>query len=592
MAISTSVRPRAANERARVTQLLAKAPRVVGITFADDGWLAATLWASGRMPVWCCDADPAPANAVLERLGLPQLGSEQPEAYVSAELCLDREVTPAVAALPAPDGEQPLVTILICTYNRAHMIMDALNSAIIQSWPREIVVVNDGSDDGTRELLDPLDGRNGIRVIHQPNGGKPHALNAGLAAAKGQAVLVLDDDDHLTPGALHVLATALFSNPLLGCVIGDTMVFDGETGEPLKYRPATRVPPAVAEHALIQQVPGMPGASLIRMSTQRAAGNYDPKLIRGQDMDMYLRLSRAGDIQGIPIPTFWYRSHDGLRGSAAGQWKKSDRAHHDDRFMACVSPVFARRFAELGEIPDRALSHSWALGLHLRRLSDLATTELNRWPGPHSQREAWIRKQVGLPSQIRTDAESLLIVDDGDPGALQQTLHNHANGKNVWVNLEVPRDPLGHVRLFWPGTYGARERLHEWFKGPGAIHLRLSSDPKWAPPAIDSVRWFPDLGSIDSALALTAALGWPEPERPRLGLRSTPHPLVVRAREARSLLDSNQAESALKVILPILRAFPTWPGAWRLAAEGFALRGDPHKAQEWFDRVESIRSAS
>jgi len=470
--------------------------------------------------------------------------------------------------------------------------MDALNSAQIQSWPREIVVVNDGSDDGTRALLNPLDGKNGIRVLHQQNGGKPSALNAGLAAARGKAVLVLDDDDRLTPGALHVLATALFSNPLLGCVIGDTMVFNGDTGDPIKYRPATRVPPGTAEHALLQQVPGMPGASLIRMSTQRAAGMYDPGLIRGQDMDMYLRLSRAGDIQGIPVPTFWYRSHDGLRGSAAGQWKKSDRSHHDDRFMECVAPVFARRFAQMGEISDRALSHSWALGLHLRRLPELAAAELNRWPSPHTQREAWIRTQVGLPSQIQSESESVLIIDDGDPGALEQTLHNHASDRNVWVNLEVPRDPLGSVRLFWPGNYGARERLHEWFRGPDPIHLRLSSDPKWAPPQIDSVRWFPDLSSIDVVLALTAALDWPTPTRPRLGLRTPPHPLVIRTQEARQLLRQGKADAALKVILPILRAFPTWPGAWRLAGEGFALRGEAQRAHEWFARVESIRSAS
>jgi glycosyltransferase involved in cell wall biosynthesis len=592
MAISTSIRPRASSERARVIHLLTEAPRVVGIAFPDDGWLCAALWSSGRMPVWCNDGDPSHANSVLKRLGLPPLGSETPDALVGADLQLDRTVSPAFSALPAPEEEQPLVTILICTYNRADMIMEALHSAHIQTWPREIVVVNDGSDDGTRELLDELDGKDGLRIIHQENSGKPTALNVGLAAAKGKAVLVLDDDDRLTPGALHILATALFSNPLLGCVIGDTMIFKGETGEPIKYRPATRVPPGIAEHALLQQVPGMPGASLIRMSTQRAAGPYDPDLIRGQDMDMYLRLSRAGDIQGVPIPTFWYRSHDGLRGSAAGQWKKSDRGLHDDRFMACVAPVFARRFTEMGEITDRPLSHSWALGLHLRRLPDLAVSELDRWPGPHSQREAWIRTQVGLPSQVRTDTESVLIIDDGDPGALQTTLERHTGNKNVWVNLEVPRDPLGSVRLFWPGNYGAQERLHQWFRGPAPIHVRLSSDPIWAPPSIDSTRWFPDVDSVNAVLALTAALGWPEPNRFRLGFNTAEHELVIHSREARALLQEGHSDAALKAILTIVRNYPTWPGGWYMAGEGFQLRGETDRAQTWFARVESIRSVS
>jgi len=592
MAIPTSIRPRAANERARLIQLLAEAPRVVGISFPDDGWLCAALWASGRMPVWSNDGDPDKPNSVLKGLGLPPLGQEIPEAYVSADLQLDRASTPTIAALPAPEGKQPLVTILICTYNRAHLIHEALESATIQTWPREIVVVNDGSDDGTHEILDKIDGTDGIRVIHQENGGKPSALNVGLAAAKGQAVLVLDDDDRLTPGALHILATALFQNPKLGCVIGDTMVFNGETGAPMTYRPATRVPPSTAEHALLQQVPGMPGASLIRMSTQRAAGSYDPGLIRGQDMDMYLRLSRAGYIQGVPIPTFWYRSHDGLRGPASGQWKKSNRALHDDRFMACVAPVFAHRFASMGPIPDRNLAHSWALGLHLRRLSEVAVTELKRWPGPHSQREAWIRTQMGLPSQVCSNTESVLVVDDGDPGALEATLENHSKHKSVWVNLEVPRDPLGSIRLFWPGNYAARERLQHWFKGPVPIHVRLSSDPSWAPPPIDSIRWFPDVDSVDAVLAVSAALGWSSPNRTRQGRHRAEDTLVNQTYRAREFLNQGHADSALTIVIDIVRAYPTWPGGWHLAAEGFLMKGEPERARAWLKRVESIRSAS
>ena len=592
MAISTQIRPRAQIERARAIKLLANAPRVVGIGFADDGWLCAALWSSGRVPVWCNDADPAPVNALLERVGLPPLGTKTPEALVNAQYELDRLCRPAIGPVPKPKSDAPLVTILICTFNRAHMIEEALASARIQTWPREILVVNDGSTDGTKELLDRLDGQDGIRVIHKENGGKPTALNAGLAASRGEAVLVLDDDDKLMPGALHVLGTALFNNPLVGCVIGDTLVFDGETGEPKNYRPSTRVGPGTAEHMILQQVPGLPGASLIRMSTQRAAGTYDPKLIRGQDMDMYLRLSRAGDIQGIAFPTFWYRAHDGLRGLASGQWKKSNRALHDDRFMACVSPIFERRYREMGEIADRTLSHSWALGLHLRRLPEQARKELGRWKGPFTEREAWIRDLVGLPSRLVNHRHSLLVIDDGDPGALEDTLYRHAKDHSLWVNLEVPRDPLGSVRLFWPGTYGARENPKAWFNGPGDIHIRLSSDPHWAPPPIESKAWLPDAPSIEAIQLLGAALGWDEPVVRRNGLVHAPTERVQQVRMARKHLNAGEANVALARILPVIRALPTWPGGWKLAAEGFMLRGDKRLAQQWISRIENIRSAS
>ena len=592
MAISIPVRPRAQTERARAIQLLANAPRVVGISFADDGWLSAALWSSGRVPVWCNDADPTPVNALLQSVGLPPLGNESPETLVDAQYQLDRPCTPDAGPLPPPKQDVPLVTILICTYNRAHMIEEALSSARQQTWPREIVVVNDGSTDGTHELLDGLDGQDGIRVLHKNNGGKPTALNAGLAASKGEAVLVLDDDDKLMPGALHVLGTALFNNPMLGCVIGDTLVFKGDTGEPSKYRPATRVGPGTAEHMILQQVPGLPGASLIRMSTQRAVGSYDPQLIRGQDMDMYLRLSRAGDIQGVPLPTFWYRSHDGLRGSSTGQWKKSNRALHDDRFMACVTPTFEQRYREMGEISDRTLSHSWALGLHLRRLPKLAINELQRWKAPHNEREAWVRNLVGMPSKLAKPNQSLLVIDDGNPGALEDTLYRHAKDRSLWVNLEVPRDPLGSVRLFWPGNYGARENLGSWFKGPGDIHLRLSSDPTWEPPSLNSATWIPDLPSVQALFALCAALDWTRPEAHRKGLEHKMSDIVLQICKARALLNARDANAALQVILPVVRALPTWPGGWKLAGEGFMLRGDERLAKQWLDRIENIRSAS
>jgi len=591
MAIPTGIRPRNDDERRRVHHLLHDAPRVVGIDSDDDGWLAACLWVSGRIPVWCTDADPSLASAFLERMGLPPLGEGTPEAIVTSDLELDRTAIAAVGPLPRPAGDQPLITLLICTYNRAHMIEEAINSARVQTWPREILIINDGSDDGTADLLNTLDGTDGIRVIHKENGGKPSALNVGIEAAHGAALIVLDDDDRLAPGALHVLGKAMVDNPDVGVINGDTVCFHGDTGKPKVYMPASRLPQRTGAEAVLQQVPAMPGASLIRMDTQRAAGLYDPALIRGQDMDMYLRLSRHGGIETVPLPTFFYRAHDGLRGSASGQWRRSSAEEHEDRFMACVSPVFLQRYTEAQPVTDRAMGHCWALGLHLRRLPEQARAELDRWPSPHSPREIWMRDQIGVASTAATPTSSLLVVDDGDPGALEATLEQHAGAHDVWVNLEVPRDPLGNVRLYWQGEYSAREKLHLWFKGPGRIHLRLSSAPEWCPPAIDSTAWLPDLWSVDSVLALALARDWAIPSRTRRGERSPMSPVVLKLTEVREHLSAGRADHALVALLPILRAMPAWPGAWAMAAEAFQCRGDQDKARQWLARIERMQAA-
>lgn len=567
--------------------ILATAPRVVGIGVSDDGWLCAALWVSGRQPVWANDSDSTQAECFLLRMGLPPLSQEKPEATVGIDLTLDRTTVPATAPLPQPRGDQPLVSILICTFNRAHLLHEAIESARMQSWPTEIMVVNDGSTDETRTILDNMEG---IRVIHQENGGKPKALDAGLAAIRGDAVLVLDDDDCLTPGTLHVLGHALFSNDSLSCVIADTMVFKDTPENPTRYIPALRIPACTAEAAILQQMPGLPGASLIRMSSQRAAGGYDPSLIRGQDMDMYLRLAQVGGVEAIPLPTFWYRSHDELRGSATGQWKKSDHATHIERFMACVTPVFVRRYESASPIETRFMSYAWALGLHLRKRNDLACTEVERWSGPHTPREIWIREQLGLASQVREYDEGLLVIDDGDPGSLETTLAAHSTDRSIWVNLEVPREPLGDIRLYWQGEYTVRSQVNDWYQGPLPVHIRLSSAPEWSPPPLMSRRWLPDMDAISAVLATAAALNWPTPTVTRPGLQAPIHPLVQNIQTARSAIQSNDAKAALRATLPILKALPTWPGSWRLVGEAFQLHGDSSRAQTWFDRIDTLQA--
>ena len=97
----------------------------------------------------------------------------------------------------APEAtDRPLVSILICTYNRAQWLAEAVDSALNQRWPVEVVVVDDGSTDDTPAVLAAYGAR--VRAHrHARNSGKPAALNTGIADLRGAAYLVLDDDDKL-----------------------------------------------------------------------------------------------------------------------------------------------------------------------------------------------------------------------------------------------------------------------------------------------------------------------------------------------------------------------------------------------------------
>lgn len=567
--LSTGFRPRGQAERLAMADTLHRAPERVSLPACDDGWIAAQLWVSGRQALWPHPSQPPS----LAHLGLPEIQRGDCPSRVLADLSLESR-EPA-GTLPQAPMQGPKVSVLICTYNRAELLPQAVASARAQGWPCEIVVVNDGSQDGTRAWLDAQED---LVVLHQENRGKPTALNAGMLALTGDALLILDDDDLLLPGAIALLAQALFSNPTLSCVFGDSVVFDGESGRPGDWRPASRLPASHAVQGCVTLIPGMPGACLIRRSAQDQAGEYDPSMVRGQDMDMFLRLAQVGPFGSLPLATFLYRAHDGLRGSAAGQWRKSDTATHQARFRSFVQPVFRRRLADAQPLESDP-AHSWALGAHQRGLTAQASALLAEHPGPHSPRQVWIREQVGLKSRPAKTSSDLYVLHDGDPGSLESVLAQRADDHALWVDLQVPADPLGTVRLFWQGQYGSGQRPARWIQSTGPLHLALSSAPEWQPPALPSPAWLPKAPGTEALLATAVALGWPLPKRSRAGRPLRLGPMVkalVAVQRTRRKGDSKQA---FVLLSEVLKLQPGWLAGWDLAAELLEEMGLSSEAQ-------------
>lgn len=577
MSVSLGIRPRSEADRIAICRVLVDAPARVGLAWADDGWAAAHLAIGGRRVVWPTGAPGREkVDGVLRALDLPVTEDSGADAWLHDDLTLrtaeGERWAGAAGQVPLPArADVPLTSILVCTYNRAHLIADALDSARRQTRAREIVVVDDGSDDGTAELLDALDGTDGIRVVHQENTGKPGALDRALAEARGEYVLVLDDDDALLPGALHVLGAVLDASPDAAAVFGDTAVMKDSMGQVAGHRPAVRLPSSLLPAATLMQVPCMPGACLIRRSAHDAVGTYDATLVRGQDMDLFLRLARVGPLEGLPLTTFLWREHGGVRGKAGDQWARRDLQEHDRRFRAQVAPVFRRRWQELRS-RDRLEGHAWAVGLALRGLHAESSRELKRWKAPYSPTESSLRDKAGAKRvKVRVPKQAVVVVDDGDAGALEALLAVEGQGRRVRVCLEVHREPLSFVQLFWPGDYRAQELPPEWL-GRGA-HLRLSSAPGWRPPVLTEPATLPPLPATSALLALAAVQGWDLPVRTRPGLRWSPHPVAEALWAARGALDAGDGQGAIAAVLPVCEALPAWGGAWGLAADAFARLG-------------------
>lgn len=105
----------------------------------------------------------------------------------------------------------PIVSIIIPVYNVCRYLTQCVDSVLNQTYPRvEILLVDDGSTDGSGSLCDQLERRDGrITVIHKPNGGLSDARNAGTAACSGEYVFYLDSDDYLEPNAISELMELL-----------------------------------------------------------------------------------------------------------------------------------------------------------------------------------------------------------------------------------------------------------------------------------------------------------------------------------------------------------------------------------------------
>src|SRR5262245_57305107 len=101
----------------------------------------------------------------------------------------------------------PLISILINNYNYARFLREAIDSALAQSYPHaEIVVVDDGATDGSREVIASYG--SALTVVVKENGGQASAFNAGVTASRGDILCVLDSDDYFHPNKIARIAEA------------------------------------------------------------------------------------------------------------------------------------------------------------------------------------------------------------------------------------------------------------------------------------------------------------------------------------------------------------------------------------------------
>lgn len=184
--------------------------------------------------------------------------------------------------------KNPLVSVIIPTYNRAWTLAKAIDSVLAQDYKNlELIVVDDGSNDNTSNLIDRYDGR--LKLIRQANAGVSSARNRGIAEAGGDFLAFLDSDDTWLPQKLNRQMGFFIRWPkTLICQTQEIWIRNNVRVNPRKYhkKPSGMIFEPSLDLCLVS-----PSAVMMKKELFKEIGCFDESLPACEDYDLWLRVS-------------------------------------------------------------------------------------------------------------------------------------------------------------------------------------------------------------------------------------------------------------------------------------------------------------
>ncbi len=234
----------------------------------------------------------------------------------------------------------PLVSVVIPTYNRADLLPKAIESVLQQTYTNiEIIVVDDGSTDGTMDVLRPYAGS--IRTIHANHTGTSNARNLGMKASRGDYICFLDSDDSYYPHKIEIQVEVIEANPQIAMISTEVSgVFpDGKIEEyhlrnyhptykihnlaydtiysekkNINIRCVQKVVPfycgRIFEFVLMGTLV-MSNTVMFKRQILDVVGYQDERFKYGQDYNFVVRICKEFKVGFIEIPTYRLNYHDG-----------------------------------------------------------------------------------------------------------------------------------------------------------------------------------------------------------------------------------------------------------------------------------------
>lgn len=250
----------------------------------------------------------------------------------------------------------PRVSVIIPTYNRAHLVGEAIQSLFNQTYRDfEIIVVDNGSADNTREVLSRYGER--IRYLFQQNAGPAAARNTGIRASTGEMLAFLDDDDTVSPTKLAHQVAYLDARPDIAVVYTGWQII-GADGTTLlrEVRPVWQG--EILKDLLLEEYLFPIHSILIRRECFDRVGLFDETLPTSEEVDLWYRLARIYRFGCIAQPLCQYRTTPNSLGQDFNKLERTlpiilQRVFSDPELPADIAAlrdeVYARRYLEFSQ---------------------------------------------------------------------------------------------------------------------------------------------------------------------------------------------------------------------------------------------------
>ncbi len=232
----------------------------------------------------------------------------------------------------------PNVSVIIPTYQLAHLVGQTIDSVLAQTYTDyEIIVVNDGSTDNTKEVLASYGDK--ITAIHQENKGVAAARNTGIMASSGKYIALLDHDDLWLPNKLEKQIACLESNPKIGVVYSDIFYFNENGVYPYTYAQKNNILAFEQLWTLFVRGP-IPTCSVVLMRREclDEVGLLDETLVPVDDYDLWFRIIKKWLLYFLNEPLVYYRR------------SATQQSNNEERMLLSLLRVKEKAFSQNPEL--------------------------------------------------------------------------------------------------------------------------------------------------------------------------------------------------------------------------------------------------